>query len=275
MSSSRNWIFVINNWSLTDIVSIAQWPFRYVVYGKEIGDSNTPHLQGYVVFHTMQRLAAVKRLSPRAHWEVARGSTEQNKAYCTKDGDFTELGEEPITKAASGRAEKERWEAARDAARRGDLEAVDADIYLRHYRALKEIAKDHMVKPNDADNVTGIWYYGPPGTGKSRTARLDYPGAYDKMQNKWWDGYQSELYVIIDDFDSKELGHHLKIWGDRYSFLAETKGGAINIRPEKIVITSNYSIEELFADNPTLIAALKRRFTCKHFGEDHIFNTFI
>lgn len=56
----------------------------------------------------------------------------------------------------------------------------------------------------------------------------------------------------------------MKLWGDRYSFLAETKGGAINIRPKKIVITSNYKIEDLFEDT-VLAAAIRRRFEVKYF----------
>lgn len=262
---SRYWCFTINNYTEADITSISEWDCNYVIYGKEIGDSGTPHLQGYLVSKQNKRLTSVKKLHSTAHWEIAKGNSEQNIQYCSKDGQITEHGQRPITKKRSGEIEKERWENARKCAKIGDFDSIDPDIYMRCYNTIKTIAKDHMVKPPDAEDVTGLWLFGPPGCGKSRKARTDYPGAYDKMQNKWWDGYQGQDYVILDDFDSKELGHHLKIWGDRYSFLAETKGGAINIRPKKIIITSNYSIDH-FEWDPDMKQAIRRRFKSIEMG---------
>ena len=140
------------------------------------------------------------------------------------------------------------------------IDDVPADIYLRMYRTLKEVAKDHMKSPDPIPTLSNRWVCGPSGCGKSRSAREQYPGAYYKMCNKWWDGYQGESTVIIEDIDTnhKCLIHHLKLWGDHGPFLAETKGGAINIRPERIIVTSNCRLTEM-AEGVHL-EAMQRRY---------------
>lgn len=265
-TTSRRWCFTVNNWSQEELDTLLALQVIYLIIGKEVGENNTPHLQGFVILPKPQRLSALKKINLRAHWEPARGTTEQASDYCKKDGDFTETGTRPETAAeAGGQSNKRRFEDAFDAAKRGDFDSIPADIKWRYYRTCKEIAKDYMPKPDDAEDTTGVWIYGGPGVGKSRKAREDYPDAYFKMQNKWWDGYQGEAYVILDDFDSKELGHHLKIWADRYSFLAETKGGATHIRPQKIIITSNYSPDDIKFDwDQEMRDAIKRRFKIIH-----------
>jgi len=233
----------------------------YLIYGKEVASTGTPHLQGYVRFRTLHTLSGVRKLFPTSHLEPAKGDVIQNVTYCSKEGDVFEKGIRPVAQKEKGEGERDRWKRNLDAARSGDLESVDPDIYLRFYRTLKEIAKDSMARPPDAEDVNGLWIYGPSGCGKSRRARELAPNAYFKMANKWWDGYQNEEDVILDDLDKTHecLGHKLKIWADRYAFIGETKGGALFIRPKNILVTSQYSIEEIFPDDETR-EALNRRF---------------
>lgn len=264
---SRSWTWTLNNYTdeekeeLKDLGESGT--VRYMVYGFEESASNgTPHVQGFIYFSHAKTFRSVQKLIPRAHLERSAGSPEQNRTYCTKDGNFLEFGECPLSSKAKGEKESERWSRAKEAAMSGELDDIDGDIFIRCYAALKKIKKDYMQKPEDANDVTGVWYYGLAGAGKSRTAREEWPEAYPKMANKWWDGYQGERFVILDDLDKthKVLGHHLKIWADRYSFLAEDKGGGMHIRPEKFIVTSQYRIEEIWEDEET-VAALTRRFT--------------
>lgn len=75
---------------------------------------------------------------------------------------------------------------------------------------------------------------------------------YVKSQNKWWDNYQAETSILLDDLDrngGQTLGHHLKIWADKYPFSAEVKGGQVKPEYEVFMVTSNYSIEEVFTND--------------------------
>ena len=269
MARSRNYVFTLNNYEESDYDALKDH-YRYLVVGKEVGESGTPHMQGYIIFKTMKSLPQLKKILPRAHWEIRRGTHEEARDYCKKDGDFIEDGDEPMTKqakgAAGGTAEKRRWDDAREAAKKGRFDEIPSDIYCKYTSNFHFIARQNMAAPPEINNLDNHWYYGPPGSGKSSSARKDYPDYYDKPCNKWWDGYQDQEAVIIDDFDKdhKMLGHHLKRWADHYPFTAEIKGSAINIRPKHIIVTSNYLPEDIF-DDQTLVDAVRRRFKIKKF----------
>lgn len=68
----------------------------YLLYGREVGEQGTPHLQGYVVFESRRTLQFVRNISPNAHWETRRGSARQAIDYCKKDGQFEEFGQPPV-----------------------------------------------------------------------------------------------------------------------------------------------------------------------------------
>lgn len=110
------------------------------------------------------------------------------------------------------------------------------------YHGLKVDCKSNPVLQNE-------WHYGATGLGKSRPLREAHPDAYIKDANMWWDHYQGEKVVIIEDLGPKMIGaQKLKVWGDHYPFAAEGKGYCMKIRPEKILITSNWSIKECYPE---------------------------
>ena len=67
--------------------------------------------------------------------------------------------------------------------------------------------------------------------------------------------------MLLDDFDKTGecLGHHIKLWADKYACTGESKGGHLNLNHRLFVITSNYEPEEIFSDFK-ILEAIKDRF---------------
>lgn len=240
----------------------------YLKGQEEIGEGGYHHWQLLACFARKTRLAGVKAaFCQSAHCELAKSRAASD--YVWKEdtavaGTRFELGSLPRKRSSAT-----DWDGIWEAAKSGNLMDIPADIRIRTYHTLKRIRQDFMERPEDLPDVCGKWYYGVPGAGKSFKARQDYPNSYLKPCNKWWDGYQQEENVLMDDLDKnhKVLGHHLKIWADRYSFIGESKGGSICIRPKNIIVTSNYSIDDIFGDDIALCAAIKRRFESLYFPD--------
>lgn len=245
---------------------------RYLVFSHEVAPSTgTPHLQGYVCFNGSVVWNTIKeRLGHRVAFYRCDASFKHNYDYVRKlrPGDTpNEHWEEFGTKPAGlkrGRDEQLRWQEAFSNAKAGKFEDIPPDIVVRNYVNLRRIQRDYATPPPDLIQPCGVWIHGISGAGKSHFARHNWPGAYLKLQNKWWDSYQGQDFVILDDFDKNGtcLSHHLKIWSDKYSFAAEIKGSQIMIRPKKFIITSQYTINELWPDESDheIREALHRRF---------------
>lgn len=262
---SRGWCFTINNytgWDEAEVEALER-SSTYGVVGKEIGEQGTPHLQGFVRFEHPTAFTRIKALLTRAHIEPQRGSIHQASEYCKKDGDFHEWGTIPNTK----RNAKERWAWIIERAEAGDMDAIKDEYpgeYLRLYDRLRSLRQR---REGILESLQNEWWYGPTGTGKSRKIWEDYPNHYGKQLNKWWDGYCDEETVVIEEWCPKNemTASNLKIWADRYPFNAEIKGGQLRkIRPRRIIITSNYTIDQCFEKEEDR-EPIKRRFKIVHF----------
>lgn len=263
---SRGYCFTINNPTEEDedcierLITSAQ----YVCVGSEVGDSDTPHYQGYVYFKEKKSFNQIKNWLPRAHIEQQRGTHKQAIDYCKKDGNFKEWGDMPVGPEGQGSKFKEALQLARQGKLR-EIEDKYPAIFLRYHSKLQGLFKPE--RPVILSDLANEWWYGETGTGKSRELWERFPEHYQKSLNKWWDGYQNEEVVAIEEWSPKNeiTSSFLKIWADRYPFTAKIKGGTLQkIRPKKIIVLSNYTIEECFPNTQDL-GPIKRRFKVKHF----------
>lgn len=81
--TARHWAFT----SFKDTIQPDETKLRYLVYQREVApDTKKEHWQGYLSLNSPARMTGVKTIigDPACHLEIAKGTAEQNKAYCTK-----------------------------------------------------------------------------------------------------------------------------------------------------------------------------------------------
>jgi len=137
---NRAHCFTWNNYPLTYAAVLGGLRCRYLVAAEELApNTGTPHLQGYVVWESGKTVAAVRRILPGCHIEIARGNHQENDRYCRKTRAADHVpnervysrGDLPADPADRGRAEADRWELAWIAAKSGAIETIPADIRVR------------------------------------------------------------------------------------------------------------------------------------------------
>lgn len=282
---SRNWCLTINNPTDDDVNNFQDldWEnapgIKYMVIGFEHfgpapkdAETWTRHLQIFIQYTNEKSFKQVYESWPHAHIEPAKGTPGQAADYCKKE-QFVEYGTVPKSAKQCGIEQKERWERTRKLAMEDRVDEIDDEHYIRYYSTVNRIASQFRqpVRTLTWDEVTFQLYYGATGTGKTSQVYSDYfeSEIYEKNPNKWWDSYKGQKCVLIDELRpdcAKALQTHFKKWLNIAPFQAEIKGGTIRIRPQIIIITSNYSLEQLWGyDQEGAYLPMKRRLKCTHF----------
>lgn len=267
----KAYCFTLNNFSEDEYEKIVESLDEHCIYfiiGKEVGESGTPHLQGYCLFKRAYRFDTIKdRFFPRCHIEVAAGSAQSNRRYCSKDGNFREGG--TIPSGGSSRDELAvAFKSAMSGGRHGLVEFAESQPGTWYYSGHNLLRNYYTLQPAIArPSITVTWLWGESGVGKSRRAHSEMDEAFIKEpRTKWWNGYCLEKCVIIDDFGPGGIDiNHLLRWFDRYKCFVESKGGMLPLYADKFIVTSNFHPSKVFSfggeENPQL-PALMRRIEC-------------
>lgn len=114
MTGCKKWCFTLNNPTTGEKDLIAEVcnseHVSYAVIGREIGESGTPHLQGFVWFSDRKSMNQAKQIiSTRAHFEATQGTPQQASDYCKKDGDYDEYGAMPSQGSAGQWDKYKAW----------------------------------------------------------------------------------------------------------------------------------------------------------------------
>lgn len=147
MSRAKHWCFTMNNYTADDLDRLGnlEGQVDYLVYGKEVGESGTPHLQGFVSFKTRVRRNTAVNMVGQAHFTVAR-KVDNAIEYCKKDGDVFEIGNPP--KAPGARTDLEDFKAAVLAGELSmpNLRARFSDVVARYPKFAVDFVQDNMPK---------------------------------------------------------------------------------------------------------------------------------
>jgi len=242
---AKNWCFTLNNYTNDELDQLMGLPestpeLQYLVFGRETGESGTPHLQGFVSFNKRFSLGNVKRLiSSRVHLEPMRGTPEQAAEYCKKDRDFEEFGSLP--KGRGHRTDLEQMHCSIvEGATIAEIRESFFSQYMRYHKAIDKYAAS-LIKPRTWETET-IVYWGRTGTGKTRKVfdSHDIDDIYVHTGERWFDGYRGQPVVLFDDFNGSEftLTYLLRLL-DRYPMTVPVKGDFVQWVPKTIYITSN------------------------------------
>jgi len=267
---ARGWILTINNiadWNGLQESVRSHKQVRYFCGQLEVGKEGTRHLQAYVEFGGPVGLQFVCKLFPRAHAEIRRGTPEEARKYCSKEetrveGTHYEYGTLPGG-GAKRQGAREDLDAVRGAVQGGAtvrtlIESFPV-TYARYPKFCDRLLMEYTGRRSWKTEVRV--YVGPTGCGKTSAAYQEFPDLWSKPEGAWFDGYNGEAHVLIDDFrGGRDCGisfaSMLQLL-DRYRMVVPVKGSFVQWVPRVIIITSNIKPEFWYPWEE--VAPLKRR----------------
>lgn len=260
------------------IHSIDNENVRYLVCQIEKTPSTSLlHIQGYIELHSSRRPNTIKELlnDNSAHIEYRKGSRDEARNYCMKLETRAHQNEIPYEygKWISGQGFRSdfdnMFEMIKD--RKSDYELMNEcpGSFIRYSRGLRDcrfVLNQHEACSNFRKLEVHI-IYGHAGVGKTRYIYDKF--GYDKVfkleqdggdnSNVWFDGYNGEKILMLDDFYGWiKYGFMLNVL-DGYPLRLAIKGGHTWANWDKVYITSNKRPDGWYAQG--ISDALARRIS--------------
>lgn len=226
-TKSRKWLVTINNplekgythdrikEELSKFTSMAFW-----CMSDEIGENGTFHTHIYIALNNATRFSTLKTRFEGAHFDLANGTSQQNKDYVFKEGKWEkdkkkdtnlketheEYGECPVER----QGHRTDLEDLYDMIKQGmsNFEIIESSpqymLNVDKIERTRQIIKEEMYK-NTFRNLEVTYIYGGTGTGKTRSVMetFGYENVYRITDEKNpFDNYKCEDVIIFEEFRS-------------------------------------------------------------------------
>lgn len=279
---ARSVFFTLNNYEehLVPLLfeTLKAWDaVTYVVFGKEVAPTTgTPHLQGYMELSTPKHFSTIRNKlktvympeslsSPWVTRHNPRWTNVTASEYCKKGGDFMEHGQ------LNAQGERTDLKVLAEDIRQGkrtvwDIMDEDPMTYHQYGRTLEKIQAKRNRGKVRSEMTQGIWIYGPSGCGKSHRAFEGYSESTHYIKNleeEWWDGYEGQETVIMNEFRGQIKFNHLLALTDKWPMTVKVRHQApVQFLAKKIIITSVLRPKEVYhnLDGNDTWAQFDRRF---------------
>lgn len=264
--------FVVTNWNL----NTEEWyhdnkaQVQFIAFGEEVcPKTNKKHHQVFMYFHNAKS-DSVKNLNKigssfgdtHCNVEPMRGSFAQNESYCSKEGSYTKLGQEP-RQGLRGDIIETKDLIVNNQITVDEIALEDPEFYHKYGRTLREVEVIALRKRFRTWMTTGEWIYGPTGVGKSHRVFKDYsPDTHyvKNLDDQWWDGYVGQEIVIINEFRGQITFSELLDLLDKWPKTVKQRCRApVPFLAKKVYITSSKHPDEIYSNCCDRMDQLYRR----------------
>ena len=254
----RNFVFTHNNYKEEDLEFWRNYKCKYIIIGKEVASTGTPHLQGYVELLKRKSFKSIVDEIPQGvHIEPRRGTQKQAMDYCKKEGDYLEVGE-PKRQGSRSDYELAKYLLENSITISQAMNDYD-DFSIGTLTAYEKLQK-YVSVGNNRCKPCVTWIYGPGGSGKTQRAyEIAGDSVYkvDLIDKGWFDGYDRHETVIIDDFccsqDDEQLFKTILAISDRYPLRVNVKGCTVWFTPKQVIFTSQQAPWEIWQPDTTRV----------------------
>lgn len=226
-SRSRKWQITINNpheksYSHESIITILESMSGLLYYclSDEIGEKGTFHTHIYIVGNNAIRFSTLKNKFNHAHFEIAKGTSVENRDYIFKLGKWKEHKKHETNLSEShkewGEIPIERQGARNDLADLYDmikqgmdnfsiLESIPEQMMnIDKIERARQVIRENQFR-NQFRNTTSTYIFGETATGKTRYVmeKHGYENVYRVTDYKHpFDGYQGQDVICFEEFRS-------------------------------------------------------------------------